>query len=149
MRMLLLPLLVLAAAACGGADDSSAAPGAAQGEAAAEAGVTARELPDSAVRHVVVFKYRPEATAEQIAEVTTAFRALKDRIPGVLAFEHGVNNSPEGKNLGFTHAYTLAFESAAARDAYLPHPEHRAFGELLGRLGVLEDAFVVDYVPAP
>jgi hypothetical protein len=109
----------------------------------------AAALPDSAVRHVVVFKYRPEATEAEIAEVTEAFRALQDKIPGIVAFEQGVNNSPEGKNLGFTHAYTLTFESAAARDVYLPHPEHAAFGELLGRLGVLEDAFVVDYVPRP
>lgn len=102
---------------------------------------------DEPVRHVVVFKYKPEATEAQIAEVTTAFRALKEKIPGILAFEHGINNSPEGHNKGFTHVYLLTFEDAAARDAYLPHPEHEAFGALLGRLGILEDVFVVDYVP--
>ena len=105
--------------------------------------------PATAVRHVVVFKYRPTATAVQIQQVTDAFRALQNSIPGILAFEQGVNNSPQGKNLGFTHVYTLTFESAAARDAYLPHPEHAAFGRLLGTLGVLEDAFVVDYHPQP
>jgi hypothetical protein len=104
-------------------------------------------LPAAAVRHVVVFKYRPAATQAQIGEVTDAFRALQTRIPGILAFEHGINNSPEGKNLGFTHVYTLTFADAAARDRYLPHPAHAEFGQLLGRLGVLEDAFVVDYVP--
>ena len=100
------------------------------------------------VRHVVVFKYKAGTTDAQIAQVTTAFRGLKDRIPGIVSFEHGVNNSPEGKNLGFTHAYLVTFENAQARDAYLPHPEHQKFGQLLGSLGVLEDAFVVDYVPA-
>lgn len=100
------------------------------------------------VRHVVVFKYKPQATPEQIAQVTRAFRELPKRIPGITAFEDGVNNSPEGKNQGFTHVYLMTFESVAARDAYLPHPEHRKFGELLGKLGILEDAFVVDYVPA-
>ena len=45
-----------------------------------------------------------------------------------------MNNSPEGKNLGFTHVYMLTFEDAAARDAYLPHPDHAKFGELLGKL---------------
>lgn len=101
------------------------------------------------VRHIVVFKYRSDATPEQIRQVTTAFAALKDRIPGVVAFEHGVNNSPENLNKGFTHVYQMTFTDAAARDAYLPHPEHRAFGKLLGSLGILEEAFVVDYVPAP
>lgn len=99
------------------------------------------------VRHVVVFKYKPEATPGQIKQITDAFRALQKSIPGITAFEHGVNNSPEKKNLGFTHVYTLTFEDAAARDAYLPHPEHKKFGELLGKLGILEDVFVVDYVP--
>ena len=99
------------------------------------------------VRHVVVFKYKKDAAPDKIAQVTRAFSELKGKIPGILAFEHGINNSPEGKNLGFTHVYLVTFESAAARDAYLPHPEHKKFGELLGKLGVLEDAFVVDYVP--
>lgn len=97
------------------------------------------------VRHIVIFKYKASATPEQINEVTTAFRDLKDKIPGIVSFEHGVNNSPENLNKGFTHVYQLTFENAAARDAYLPHPEHKKFGALLGRLGVLEEPFVVDY----
>ena len=100
------------------------------------------------VRHIVVFKYKPGATEEQIRQVTQAFRELKTKIPGITAFEDGVNNSPENKNLGFTHVYVLTFEDVAARDAYLPHPEHRKFGQLLGKLGVVADAFVVDYIPA-
>lgn len=103
--------------------------------------------PNDQVRHVVVFKYKPGAAPAQIAQVTQAFGALKNTIPGITAFEHGVNDSPENKNLGFTHVYMLTFKDAAARDAYLPHPEHKKFGQLLGQLGVLEDAFVVDYAP--
>jgi hypothetical protein len=99
------------------------------------------------VRHVVVFKYKSGATEDQIRQVTDAFRDLKKKIPGIVSFERGVNNSPEGKNLGFTHVYLLTFEDANARDAYLPHPEHKKFGELLGKLGVLENVFVVDFVP--
>jgi Stress responsive A/B Barrel Domain len=97
------------------------------------------------VRHIVALKYKPAATAEQIQQVTDAFRDLRNKIPGITAFEDGVNNSPEGKNLGFTHVYVLTFEDAAARDAYLPHPEHAAFGKLLGTLDIVADVFVVDY----
>jgi hypothetical protein len=100
------------------------------------------------VRHMVVFKFKPTATPAQIQQVTDALRALKGKIPGIVSFEHGVNNSPEKKNIGFTHAFLITFESAAARDAYLPHPEHKKFGELLGSLQVMEDVFVVDYEPA-
>ena len=99
------------------------------------------------LRHIVIFKYKPQTTDEQIRQVTDAFRALQQSIPGIRAFEHGVNNSPEGKNLGFTHAYILTFDTPAARDAYLPHPEHAQFGALLGQLDILDDVFVVDYVP--
>ena len=99
------------------------------------------------VRHVVVFKYKQDASEEKINQVTEAFGALKGKIPGIVDFEYGVNDSPEGKNLGFTHVYLLTFKDAQARDEYLPHPEHKKFGELLGKLGVLEDAFVVDYSP--
>ncbi len=97
------------------------------------------------VKHVVVFKYKQSATAGQIQEVTAAFKALKNKIPGIVSFEYGVNNSPEKLNKGFTHIYLLTFTDAAARDAYLPHPEHKKFGELLGKLGVLEEPFVVDF----
>lgn len=97
------------------------------------------------VRHVVVFKYKPEATEDQIKQVTDAFRDLKAKIPGIVSFEHGINNSPEGKNQDFTHVYLLTFKNAAARDTYLPHPEHKKFGQLLGNLDILQDVFVVDY----
>lgn len=97
------------------------------------------------VKHVVVFKYKSTATPAQITEVTNAFVALKGKIPGITAFEYGVNNSPENLNKGFTHVYLLTFKDAQARDNYLPHPEHKKFGELLGRLAILEEPFVVDF----
>ncbi len=103
------------------------------------------EVQKQPVRHIVVFKYKPGTTPEQIRQVTDAFRDLRKKIPGITAFEDGVNNSPEGKNQGFTHVYMLTFEDAAARDAYLPHPDHAKFGQLLGQLGVVADVFVVDY----
>ncbi|MEX2639521.1 MAG: Dabb family protein [Balneolales bacterium] len=109
--------------------------------------LTSYNARDEPVRHIVVFKYKAAATDSQIGQVTDAFRELKDKIPGITHFEHGINNSPEGKDLGFTHIYQMSFEDEKARDVYLPHPEHRKFGELLGRLDILDDVFVVDYVP--
>lgn len=97
------------------------------------------------VRHVVVFKYKPEASEAQIQEITEAFRNLQDKIPGIVNFETGVNNSPENLNQDFTHVYLLTFENAEARDNYLPHPAHKEFGETLRNSGIFEDVFVVDY----
>jgi hypothetical protein len=100
------------------------------------------------VRHIVIFKYKEGAPAEQIQQVTGAFRALQQQIPGIVSFEQGVNNSPEGKHLGFTHVFTLTFENVQARDTYLPHPMHQQFGALLSRLGIVADVFVIDYIPS-
>jgi hypothetical protein len=62
-------------------------------------------LPAAAVRHVVVFRYKPDASQEKIRQITEAFAALKEQIPGILAFEHGVNNSPESSTRG-SRTYT-------------------------------------------
>jgi hypothetical protein len=44
-----------------------------------------------------------------------------------------------------THVYLLTFENAEARDAYLPHPDHKQFGDLLRKLDILEEALVIDF----
>lgn len=101
------------------------------------------------IRHVVVFSFRPNTTEANIRRVTDELRNLRTRIPGIVDFEHGVNNSPEGLNLGFTHVYTVTFRDAEARDVYvLPHPAHAEFIALAKCLGMV-NAFVVDYVPQP
>lgn len=97
------------------------------------------------VKHVVVFKFKAEATQEQVAEVTKAFKELKSKIPGIVSFEEGSNMSPENLNKGFNHVYLLTFKDVASRDAYLPHPDHKKFGDLLTKLQVVEDVFVVDF----
>ncbi len=95
------------------------------------------------IKHVVLFKFKDDATPEQIERISAAFADLRDKIPGILHYEAGTNCSPESHSKGLTHAYVLTFENAAARDAYLPHPEHKAFGKMLGP--ILEDVCVVDY----
>lgn len=98
------------------------------------------------VKHVVVFKFKQDATPAQIKETTEFFRSLKDKIPGIVSFEHGDNISSEGLNQGYNHVYLLTFENAAARDKYLPHPDHNKFGELLSKLNCLDGKpFVVDF----
>jgi hypothetical protein len=106
-------------------------------------------LPAAAVRHVVVFRFKPDASPAKIRQATEAFVALKNQIPDILSLEHGENISAEKLNQGFTHAYQLTFTNATARDVYLVHPAHKAFGTLLGDLGVVDAVFVVDYIPTP
>ncbi len=95
------------------------------------------------LQHIVAFKFREAATPAQIQNVEKEFRALKGKIPGILALEAGVNNSPEGKNHGFTHCFIVTFKGEKDREVYLPHPAHKAFVKIVGPL--LDDVFVLDF----
>lgn len=95
------------------------------------------------LRHIVIFKFKPDVTAKQIDEINLAFHELKHKIAEIKDFERGTNNSPEGLDKGFTHAYTVTFATEEDRAAYLPHPEHKKFVELIG--GKIEDVMVFDY----
>jgi hypothetical protein len=95
------------------------------------------------LRHVVAFKFKADTTKEQIKAVEDAFRALKTSIKEVEALEWGTNVSPEKKDKGFTHGFILTFKSEKDRDAYLVHPEHKKFGQLVRP--VLDDVFVLDF----
>ena len=93
--------------------------------------------------HVVSLKFKEGTTKEQIKSVEDAFVGLKEKIPGIAAITWGTNVSPEKHAKGFTHCFILAFHTEKARDEYLPHPDHKAFGKVLGP--VMADVFVIDF----
>ena len=95
------------------------------------------------LQHVVLFKFKPEATPEKVAEIVAAFEALPSKIKEIKDFKWGTNNSPEKLDKGLTHAFILTFDSEKDRDAYLPHPAHKAFGTIVGPW--LADVTVVDF----
>ncbi|MCU0448986.1 MAG: Dabb family protein [Bernardetiaceae bacterium] len=95
------------------------------------------------LRHVVIFKFKDAATPAQIKTVEDAFRALPGKIKQIKAFEWGTNNSPENLAQGFTHCFLVSFASEQDRAAYLPHPDHAAFVEVLKPH--LDKALVIDY----
>ncbi|MCB0634886.1 MAG: Dabb family protein [Saprospiraceae bacterium] len=95
------------------------------------------------LRHVVMFKFKDTATEADIKSVEEAFTALPSKIPQIKGYEWGTNNSPEGLSKGFTHCFFLTFDSEEDRAVYLPHPDHKAFGAVLGPH--LDDVLVVDY----
>ena len=100
---------------------------------------------DGPVRHVVHFKFKKEATAEQVKKVTDEFAALKKKIEAVESLEWGTNSSPEGLDKGYTHCWIVTFKTGKDRDTYLTHPAHTAFVEILKP--ILDEALVVDFVP--
>ena len=95
-------------------------------------------------RHVVAFKFKDTTTEAQIKQIVEDFGTLQTDIKEIIAYEHGINVSPEGLDQGFTHVFLVTFKDKAGLDVYLPHPAHKAFVEKL--LPLLEEPFVVDYV---
>jgi len=106
---------------------------------------TAALAADGPIKHVVSFKFKPDASAEAIHQVEADFAALKGKIPVVQSLEWGTNVSPEKHDKGFTHCWIATFKNAADRDAYLVDPAHKAFAGSLK--GIIDDVFVIDFVP--
>lgn len=102
-----------------------------------------KEATGNVLRHVVMFRFKPDAPPEQIRKVEQAFAELPNKIDVIADFEWGTNNSPEMHDKGFTHCFLVTFRNEAARAKYLPHPEHQKFVEVLKP--VLDDVLVVDY----
>jgi hypothetical protein len=100
----------------------------------------------ASIRHVVLLRFKAGTGDAAIREIEAAFVGLKGRIGAIESLEWGTNVSPEGKDQGYSHCFLLTFADEAARDAYLPHPDHHAFGALL-RPNV-DEVLVIDYVPS-
>ena len=95
------------------------------------------------LRHVVLFKFKDSAAPADVQQIEEAFRALPAQIDVIQEFEWGTDVSVEGKAEGYTHCFLVTFADAAGRDAYLPHPAHQAFGQVLRPH--LDKVLVFDY----
>jgi len=100
-------------------------------------------IQEKLLRHVVLFNFKDNATDEILKNIEQEFAALPDQISEIHSFEWGINNSPEGLNNGLTHCFLVTFLSEEDRAAYLPHPAHQKFVELIGPY--VEGVTVVDY----
>ncbi len=97
------------------------------------------------IHHVVCLKFKSTATTQDIKNVEEAFGALQQKVPGIESLKWGTNVSKEQRNKGFTHCFVLTFKTDKERDAYLEHPEHKAFVKLV--TPVVDDIFVIDFLP--
>jgi len=95
------------------------------------------------LKHAVFFKFKDDADPAGVKAVEEAFAALPSKIDAIKAFEWGTNVSGENKDEGYTHCFMLTFDSEEGRAEYLPHPDHKAFGKVLGP--VLDKVRVLDF----
>lgn len=98
------------------------------------------------LEHIVLLKLKPGVTEAQTQGLVDALVALQQsgKLPGMLTVTGGTNNSPEGRGEGYGYGFVIQFADAAARDAYLPHPDHRALGAEFVR-PIAESVLVFDY----
>lgn len=95
------------------------------------------------IRHILLIKFKPDADDKQLEVLFSMFEAMPEKVEGVESVEWGINDSPEGKNKGYTHSVVMTFTNEAGRQNYLPHKEHAALKEVFRPL--LEDIIVLDY----
>ncbi|MDN4494323.1 Dabb family protein [Ureibacillus aquaedulcis] len=94
------------------------------------------------IEHIVLIKFSPATTLEQKQELIARTLLLKEKIPGVIDIQQGINFSERSK--GYDVGLTVRFENREALENYLPHPEHQKVLSFLKEIGV-EDSIIVDF----
>jgi len=79
------------------------------------------------LKHVVLFTFKASSSAQEVENVA--------------------HMSPEHLDQGFTHCFTLTFNSEKDLADYQSHPEHKAFQTILKPH--MDKVFVVDYFVEP
>jgi antibiotic biosynthesis monooxygenase (ABM) superfamily enzyme len=92
------------------------------------------------IDHLVFLAVREDASPEDIEDLISSIRELKDTVPGVVDLTVGENFSE--RSGGYTHGIFVRFESVEDLQGYMKHPDHLAVVEKLDRL---TSRIVVDY----
>jgi len=92
------------------------------------------------VDHLVFLAVREDASPEDIEDLISSIRRLKDTVPGVVDLTVGENFSE--RSGGYTHGIFVRFENVEGLQGYMKHPDHLAVVE---KLDALTTRIVVDY----
>jgi hypothetical protein len=110
-------------------------------------GIGSCELPHeqlmSKVKHIMLLKFKEGTPQEQINNIFDNVLDITESIAGIEDYVSGPNMSTEGLAHGFTHGLIMTFSDAAARDAYLPHPEHERVKAMIEPL--VDAVLVIDF----
>jgi hypothetical protein len=102
---------------------------------------------DHPLRHLVFLKFKDSASPADVRALEEAFAALPSKIDAIKGFEWGRNNSPETHDEGFTHCFTVTFDSDEGLAEYAKHPDHAALAEMIGP--IVDKVRVIDYWAKP
>lgn len=121
---------------------------------------TATTYKPGIIRHIVMFRFKADVSADQRAGIFQSFQkmkhtALRGGLPYILAIHAGVQNSHEGLGQGFDQAFIVEFGSEGDRNYYVGTPAvtdpefydpvHQAFKETVGPLLANGGALVFDF----
>jgi hypothetical protein len=113
------------------------------------------------IRHLVLFRFKDGVSAAERAAFVERFAGLRtacvrDREPYVVSIEHGAQQSGEGADGGFEHAFLMTFRSEGDRNYYVGQPivadaahydpVHQAFKEFAAPLLAPQRVLVFDYL---
>lgn len=99
------------------------------------------------IRHIVLFRFRPEVDEATIAAMFAEVAALNGEIDGLIAVTAGRSESPERIERGYHHVMVVDFADWAALARYQADPRHRATGAkfVAASIGGIDGILVVDY----
>ena len=92
------------------------------------------------IDHLVFLAVREDASPEDVEDLISSLRRLKDTVPGVVDLSVGENFSE--RSGGYTHGIFVRFENVEGLQGYLKHPDHLSVVE---KLDALTTRIVVDY----
>jgi hypothetical protein len=83
------------------------------------------------IRHVVLYTYRSDIPAEEIAKIYRDLQAICKRLPGQLNYTWGKYDTENGltMNKGYTHALVCDFADRVAQKAFMEDPERTALSK--------------------
>lgn len=90
------------------------------------------------IQHVLLFRFRPETSAEARDQVLTELRSYPSHYPAMRDFVLGPNSS--NRDDRFSYAMTVRFHNRDELDAYLTSNRHEEFVRERFRPAVLERA---------
>jgi Stress responsive A/B Barrel Domain len=93
------------------------------------------------VDHLVFFAVKEDASQEEVDDLVSSIRGLKNEVPSVIDLSVGEDFS--GRSGGYTHALLARFNDRAGLQEYMKHPAHLAVVEKLD--ATTTGRIVVDY----
>jgi hypothetical protein len=76
------------------------------------------------LRHVALFRWKPDATAEDVSKVEAALHALPDKIPCIQSYRFGRDLGVQEGNADF--AVVADFTDEEGLRTYANHPDHQS-----------------------